>query len=128
MSQVVEFSPNRTISANGLRDGQEVALQNHTAYRSTEKISLQLSPATTQMVWQVETSSGCNGKPAYFEDGACEDLSRTLTKKPVLVMPTSEDCVVKVVNGWAISYKSGVKLSAEFVFISSDEEVGEVEL
>ena len=121
MSQIVEYSPNRTISAGGMRDNEEVALKNNTVYTPEEKISLQLSPATTQMVWQVETSPSCDGKPAYFENGACDDLSRTLAKKPVLAMPESENCLVKVVNGWATSYKSGVKLSADFIFAPSDK-------
>ena len=121
MGQIVEFSPNRTISMSSVKTGHEVAIENNTVYTPGEKFSLRLLPATTQMVWQVETTTDCGGKPAYFEKGACEGQTRTLDKKPVLVMPESENCIVKVVSGWATSYKSGVKLSAEFIFGASGE-------
>lgn len=125
MSQIVEHSSNRTISASGTREGEYVAFKNNSVYIPGEKISFGLTPATTQMVWQVTTADGCTSfdkKPAFFEGGACDGLTRTLSKSPVLIMPESEGCVVKVVNGWATSYKSGVKLSSEFVFNAGGSE------
>ena len=124
MGTPVEEDETRMIVISRAYDGELLNIDNSTSFLPGERLKVGLAPATTQMVFEVRSSYSCSQK-AYFEDGLCEERTRTTEKNPYLIMPTEKttDCSIQIWAGWATSFKSGVKISPQFIMNGQEDHV-----
>lgn len=119
MGSPVSVDFTRVIEVFHVRDGQQEAVVNGTTVDESEKFLVKIQPSTNQCAFEVR------GNGARFPQGKCGQNRRALcgnTKGVLLEIEGNVKGSIEIVAAWGLSFSSGVKLSAPFIFKGSPHE------